>query len=1066
MNQPAPKSTEHPGWYGSLIGWFANNSVAANLLMLVLLAGGAYTAITITKEVQPRIETNYITVSVPYRGGTPRDVEEGVLVKIEEAIQDLEGIEEINSTAREGSGSVSIEVNTDYDVLEVLDRVKNRVDSISTFPAETERPTYERNTFTQEVIWVSVFGDVDERTLKEAARQMRDEILELPSVTRAELIGDRPYEIGIEVREETLRAYNMTLGEVADAVRRSSMDLPGGRIEAAGGDILLRTMGQAYVGRDFADIVVRTNPDGSRVLLSDIAEIKDGFVERERYSRHNGKPAVAIRVLSVGEQDALAASRAVRAFVDQQQKLLPSGISIDWWADISYYLKERLSMMVKNLTVGAVLVFLILTLFLRLKLAFWVMVGLFVAFAGTLLFLPLVGVTINMVSLFGFLVVLGIVVDDAIVIGESAYTEIRRHGHSVDNVVSGTLKVAVPATFGVLTTIAAFVPILLVSGVSGQFFAAIGWVVVIALAMSLLESKLILPAHLAHMRVRRYDPDTSNRLVRFQRRFSEGLYTFVDRFYLPSLKTLLKNRYITLASFIGVLILAIGFIVGPYMRVVFFPDIAGDFMRMDLEMNEGTPAYVTHNAIDHLRESLEKVDEQMQQDLGLDRDIVRTVFAWSGSETTGGMLVELHKTDDTRIDTKEIERRWRDEAGQIAGARGLRIGGAGGPGGDGPDLSFQLLGSDIPQLEAASTELQKTLESYKGVFDVRNSFDGGIRELQIRIKPAAEVLGLTQQDLARQVRQAFFGEEVQRIQRGQDDVRVMVRYPREQRTSQAYLENMRIRTPSGEEVPFNSVAELDMGTSPSAIRRYNRERSISVTARIDKDLAEPGEIVRRVQTEVLPDILRRHAGVESQLSGQTQDTAELQIELLAGTLFALFLIYALIAIPLRSYLQPLLIMSVIPFGTIGAVAGHFILGIPVSLLSMFGIIALAGVVVNDSLILVDFVNHHRKAGESRIDAAIKGARARFRPIILTSATTFLGLAPIVFFENSLQAQLVIPMAASLAFGIVFATVITLALIPVLYLIGDDLTRLFQKLLGHRQPPGMIEPDPGNSSQTV
>ncbi|MGK7297285.1 MAG: efflux RND transporter permease subunit [Candidatus Wenzhouxiangella sp. M2_3B_020] len=1042
------------GWYGNIIAWFAHNSVAANLLMLALLVGGGWTAMTITKEVQPRIETNYINVQVPYRGATPKDVEEGVLIKVEEAIQDLDGIKQITSTAREGSGQVSIEVDADYDVVEVLDKVKMRVDSISTFPSETERPVYERNVFTQQVLWVSVFGDVPEATLKEVARRARDEITGLPAVTRAELVGDRPYEIGIEVREETLRAYDLTLGEVAQAVRRSSLDLPGGRIEAAGGDILLRAMGQAYVGRDFRDIVIRTNPDGSRILLKDIATINDAFVERERYARHNGEPAIAIRVLAVGDQDALAASRQVREYIEEQQRTMPAGISIDYWADISYYLKERLEMMAKNLAMGALLVFLLLTLFLRLKLAFWVMVGLLVAFAGTVFMLPLVGVTINMISLFGFLIVLGIVVDDAIVIGESAYTQIRRHGHSEENVVNGVMKVAVPATFGVLTTIAAFLPILLVSGITGQFFAAIGWVVVIALAMSLVESKLILPAHLAHMKVRKYEPDTQNRLVRFQRRFSDGLHKFVDRYYLPSLQVLLRNRYATLAGFVAVLILSIGFIAGPFMRVVFFPDIAGDFMQVDLEMNEGTPAYVTHNAIDYMRDSLHTVEAEMKEELDLERDIVRSVFAWSGSDTSGGMLVELHKTEDPALAITEIERRWRDEVGQIAGARGVRIGGAGGPGGDGPDLSFQLVGRDLEQLESAATELEAAVREFEGTFDVRNTFDGGIRELQIRIRPEAEVLGLTQQDLARQVRQAFFGEEVQRIQRGQDDVRVMVRYPREQRTSQGYLQEMRIRTPAGEEVPFTSVADLEMGSSPSTIRRFNRERSISVSARIDKDIAEPGEITRELRQEILPDILASHGGVDYRLSGQTQDTQELKLELLGGTLFALFLIYALIAIPLRSYLQPLLIMSVIPFGTIGAVFGHWLLGIPVSLLSMFGIIALAGVVVNDSLILVDFVNHHRKNGESRVSAALKGASARFRPIILTSATTFLGLAPIVFFERSLQAQIVVPMAASLAFGIIFATAITLALIPTLYLIGDDVTRLFQRVLGHREPQGM------------
>ena len=1042
------------GWYGNIIAWFANNSVAANLLMLSLIVGGLFTAVTITKEVQPRIETNYVTVSVPYRGATPRDVEEGVLIKIEEAIQDLEGVREITSTAREGSGSVTVEIEASYDITEALDNIKNRVDAIATFPAETEQPSFQRNTWTQEVIWVSVFGDVPERTLKEVGRQIRDEIIALPSVTQANLVGDRPYEIGIEVREETLRAYNLTLAEVASAVRKSSMDLPGGRIEAAGGDILLRAMGQAYVGRDFNDIVIRTNPDGSRIVLSDIAEIKDGFVERDRYARHNGQPTVAIRVLSIGEQDALAAARDVRNFIEQRQKTLPSGISVDWWGDSSFYLQDRLTMMSKNLVAGALLVFLILTLFLRLKLAFWVMIGLLVAFAGTLLLLPLVNVTINLISLFGFLVVLGIVVDDAIVIGESAYTEIRAHGHSVDNVVNGTMKVAIPATFGVLTTIAAFTPILMVSGISGQFFAPIGWVVVLALLLSLIESKLILPAHLAHMRVRRYEPETSNRLVRFQRSFSEGLYKFVDRVYLPSLKLLLRNRYITLASFVAALILSIGFIAGPFMRVVLFPDIAGDFMRVNLEMNEGTPGYVTHNAIDLLREKLEEVDQDMQRDLELKVPVVRTVFAWAGANTTGEMLVELTKTEDPRLGTAEIERRWRDKVGQIAGARGLRIGGAGGPGGDGPDLSFQLVGRNLQQLESAATELEREVRAFDGTFDIRNSFDGGIRELQLRIRPEAEALGLSQQDLARQVRQAFFGEEVQRIQRGQDDVRVMVRYPREQRTSQGYLEEMRIRTASGDEVPFRAVADIEVGNSPSSIRRYNRERSINISARVDKDIAEPGEIQRKLTAEILPRIVASHSGVNFQLSGQSRNAQELSAELLTGTIFALFLIYALIAIPLRSYIQPLLIMSVIPFGTIGAVFGHWVLGIPVSLLSMFGIIALAGVVVNDSLILVDFVNHHRKAGEPRIDAALKGARARFRPIILTSATTFLGLAPIVFFETSLQAKLVIPMATSLAFGILFATVITLALIPTLYLIGDDLTRLTQRLMGHERPHGM------------
>jgi len=1039
-------------WYGNIIAWFANNPVAANLLMLCLIVGGLFTAFTINKEFTPRVETNYVTVSVPYRGGTPRDVEQGVLIKIEEAIQDLDGIREMVSTAREGSGRVQIEVDPDWDVLEVLDTIKGRVDAIATFPAETERPTYTRTTWSQQIIWVSVFGDVEERTMKEAAREIEDEITALPTVTRAELVGARPYEIGIEVREETLRSYDLTLDEVARAVRASSLDLPGGRIQSQGGDILLRSVGQAYIGRDFEDIVVRTNPDGSTIRVSDIAEIKDEFVETEVYTRHNGRPAMAIQVFSVGEQDALALSEDVRRYVERKQAQLPDGLNVAWWADISYYLEGRLSLMAENLFAGAVLVFLILTLFLRLKLAFWVMVGLIVAFLGALWSLPAAGVTINMISLFGFLVVLGIVVDDAIVMGESAYTEIREHGQSTENVINGVLKVATPATFGVLTTIAAFSPTLMVSGVSGQFFAPIGWVVVLCLLMSLVESKLILPAHLAHMRPSRSSHDNPPRFTRFQRRFSDTLFRFVDRIYLPVLRGALRNRYLALSGFIAVLILSFGLLASGALRVVLLPDFASDFLRVNLAMNEGTPAELTQANLNLLIEAAEEVDARVQEREGFAEPMIRTVFAWAESNTSGNMLIELVRDESNRITIPEFERLWRDEVGTIPGVRALQIGSAGGPGGDGPDLSFQLVGRDLDQLQAAAAELESEVRGFAGTFDIRNSFEGGVRELQLTIRPEAEVLGLTQQDLARQVRQAFFGEEVQRIQRGQDDVRVMVRYPKAQRESEGYLEAMRIRTPEGQEVPFSTVAEVDVGSSPSTIRRYDRQRSISVTGRVDKDLAEPGRIASEIRSTVLPDVLSRYPGVDYRVGGATRSQMELATELRNGFLFAMAMIYILLAIPLKSYLQPLLIMSVIPFGMIGALFGHLILGIPISLLSLWGIIALAGVVVNDSLILVDFVNRHRQAGESRVDAAIMATRSRFRPIVLTSATTFLGLAPILFFEGSLQAQVVIPMAASLAFGIVFATVMTLGLIPILYLIGDDLSALFSRLLGRAPEP--------------
>ncbi|KAF0806927.1 RND family efflux transporter [Alcanivorax xiamenensis] len=1027
--------------YTGLIAWFTHNPVAANLLMAILIIGGAITAFTITKEIQPQVETNYVNITMPYLGATPTDVEQGVLIKIEEAIQDLEGISEIVSIASEGTGSVQVEVSPDYDIREVMDNIKMRVDSITTFPAETERPVYQRNVWSTEVIWVAVSSvDVDDRTLKEVARRVRDDITALPSVTKTELIGDRPYEIGIEVSEETLRNYGLTLTEVADAVGRSSLDLPGGRIQAAGGDILVRTVGQAYVGRDFEDIVVRTNPDGSRLLLRDIADIRDGFVEDNYYLTHNGRPAVGIRVLALGEQDALALSREVRGYVDRMQESLPDGVQVNWMIDVSYYLEGRLNMMSENLLMGAVLVFLILSLFLRLKLAFWVMAGLLTAFLGTLFTLPLFGITINLISLFAFLVVLGIVVDDAIIIGESAYTRIQRDGHSTNNVVLGVLDVAGPATFGVLTTMAAFLPILLVSGIWGQFFASIGGVVVICLFYSLIESKLILPAHLAHMRDAPAETLKPNRMIRFQRRFSDGLFRFVDNTYLPLLRRILRHRYLALAGALSVLILAVGLLVGGLLRVVFIPDLSGDFVQVELEMNKGTPAYVTQTNLDTIGQALTEVDQELQQELGLSEPLVRTQLAWTESDTSGGIMVELVKSENSLVSVPELSRRWREKVGRIPGARTFHIGGEGGP--DDNDISLELVGQNQAHLEAASAELEQRLRDYNGVYDLRNSHDSGVREIQLRIRPEAELLGLSQRDLARQVRQAFYGEEVQRIQRGQDEVKVMVRYPRSERQSEGYLEDMRIRTGDSQAVPFSAVADLDMGSSPATIRRFNRQRSISITARVDKAVAEPGRITKDLIETQLPDILSHHPGVSYRVTGATREQEKMMVDLLYGTGLALFLIYALMAIPLKSYVQPLMIMSVIPFGTIGAAVGHLVLGMPFSLLSMFGIVALAGVVVNDSLILVDFVNRYRRDGEPLVEAAIKAARARFRPIILTSLTTFLGLVPIVFLEFSLQAQVVKPMAVSLSFGIVFATLITLVLIPTLYMVMDDVTGLF------------------------
>jgi len=1041
--------------YGAMINWFAHNHVAANLLMAILLAGGLYTAFTIKKEIQPKVEIDVINVTVPFLGATPEDVEEGVLVKVEEAVQDIEGIKEIISTATRGAGTISIEVEPEYEVLDLLDQVKGRVDAISTFPENTEKPVISRAQFQQQVIMLSVAGDVNEFTLKEYAKQIRNEIVSIPGITRASVLGGRPYEISIEISEFTLQAYELTLIEVAQAVRMGSLDLPAGSIRSDSGDIMVRTKGQAYTGRDFEEIVVRTNADGTRLLLKDIANINDGFVETESFSELDGKSALTIQVFSVGDQSELEIAEKVRQFVAEKNTTMPSSMTLTAWADTSYYLKGRLDMMLKNMVYGAALVFLILALFLRLKLAFWVMVGLPIAFMGAFFLMPVFDVTVNMLSLFGFILVLGIVVDDAIVIGESAYTTMRAKGHSTDTVVEGVMKVAVPATFGVLTTIAAFLPILMVTGVSGQFFAAIGWVVVLCLLFSLVESKLILPAHLAHMKVKHYEKETHNVVIRFQRFFSEGLHHFVDGVYMPFLQKSLRRRYLTLSVFVSALILSIGLIVGGILHFVFFPDFTADFLRVEVEMNEGTPPDRTHDALRRVQEGLWAVDREISRENGMESGaVVSHTVAFTNSDTSGTLVTELVKEENSVVDGQEILRRWREAVGDIPGAKTLGFSGATGPGG-GPSISITLMGSNIDQVARAAADLEARVRNYEGVYDVRNTHQRGTPEIKLNIKPEAESLGLTLSDLARQVRAGFYGEEVQRIQRGQDEVKVMVRFPEDERDSVGYLDNMRIRTPDGGRVPFHAVAAVDFGEAPLRIQRFDRERAIRLTAEVDKENYEPEKIISDILKNELPEVLKLYPGVSHRLSGSSQAAQDVQKDLIMGALFALFLIYALMAIPLKSYAQPLIIMSVIPFGTIGALVGHWVLGLQVSMMSFFGIIALAGVVVNDSLILVDFVNRERSLGVPLIQAVMDAAGKRFRAIILTSLTTFFGLIPIVL-ESSLQAQIVIPMAASLAFGILFATVITLFLIPSLYLVLDDIKKAFGRLF-RWMSPGQVKP---------
>ena len=1039
-----------------IIAWFARNSVAANLLMFIIILGGIFGIIRVQKQVFPTFEVNVISVQVPYLGAAPQEVEEGVILKLEEAIKDLEGIKKMTSTAREGVGSISIEVEDGYDVQNLLDEVKVQVDAIPSFPGNTEKPVVYRIKFPQDVLWVSVYGETTERELKQYAQDIRDDIANLGGISDVSVVGSRDYEISVEISERKLQEYNLTFNELVTAIRQSSIDLPGGSIRSENGDILLRANGQAYNAWDFAKIVLLSREDGTRLLLGDIATINDGFIEDRQFALFDGKPAVSIRVRAVGDQNALQISKSVNSYLAEKRKTMPANLSADTWGDSSFYLADRLSMMLKNMGFGALLVFIVLSLFLRVKLAFWVIVGLPVCFLGTLMFMPAsqIDVSINMLSLFGFILVLGIVVDDAIIMGESAYSEIDKKGHSTDAIIRGVKRVAMPATFGVLTTIAAFSPMLMVSGTFGVIWKTIGIVVIMCLIFSLIESKLILPAHLVNMKLKPYDPSKATKFQKFRDIFSIGIKRFIENKYIPFLKKAVQYRYTTLASFIGLLIITIGLFASGLVRWQFFPTIPSDFMQASVELEPGSSLTQRDQAINAMLDAMYKMDQKVVDETGT--KAVKHVIAFDNGTLGGSVFVELTKGETRELSDVQIQDIWRKYLPEIPGVRNYNIGSPGGPGG-GNGLSFEFQSDNISQLENISKELRSYLGSYAGITEVNDSFSGGSDEIKLALKPEAESLGLSLSQLAQQVRYGFYGAEAQRIQRDDEEIKVMVRYPKSERNSIGNLETMRVRAPSGDDIPFSEVADIELGQGYANIIRVDGNRSVSVTAKVNADVVDTRDLLLDVQTKVIPEMLERYPAVDFRLQGNSKDESEAIVSLAQGFLFALVAIYALMAIPLKSYSQPIIIMSVIPFGMVGAIVGHLILGQAVSVLSICGIIALAGVVVNDSLIMVDFVNRARAEGRSLIDSVLKSGSERFRAIVLTSLTTFMGLMPIVF-ERSLQAQVVIPMAISLAFGILFATVITLLLIPALYMILDDFKRLFKR----KNKNILAQPMPENS----
>ena len=1023
-----------------LINWFARNHVAANLLMSFLVIMGLYGASIITLEIMPNFKFDAIDIRVPYLGAAPAEVEEGVVVKIEEAIENIEGVKQIFGYATEGMGQVTVNVQDGFALGDVLDEVKFAVDSISTFPAETERPIISKSHFRRDAITVQISGDIGERKMKELAERIRDEIVALDEVSYAEVRGARPFEIAVEIPEARLRQYGLTLDQVARAIRSRSVDLPGGAIRSESGDIRLRTKGQAYTGEEFEQIVLIAREDGTRVRLGDIATILDSFAETEFYAFFNGKRSVGIGVMSADAENELEVAAAVRAYVEETRPSMPPSAHLEIWGDTSYYLQDRMTLMLKNLLLGAVLVFAVLSLFLQLKFALWVILGLPVAFLGALMLLPLpgIGVSINVLSTFGFILVLGIVVDDAIIVAESAYTETERLGYSTGNIVAGVHKVAVPATFGVLTTIMAFLPMLFSSGPVSALTAAIGWVVILCLAFSLVESKLILPSHLSLMRSAHFAKRGGKGLAG---RIEPWLQRLVERRYKVLLAAAIRHRYTTLAAFVGLLIIAFGLIAGGQVRYLFFPDVEDDVLSAEMELYDGAPESLVTAVVERMNEALWQANDELKAETGMEQDLVRHLATYIADGQRGYFHVELAKGDERKATPQQLEQRWREAVGEIPGAKRLRFVSSFHSGG-GPPIAFKLAGRDYRQLERAAAELERHLAGFDGVFEIQVSANAGPEEVRLSLKPEAEASGLTLADLGRQVRTAFYGAEAQRIQRGEQELRVMVRYPRSERQSLGNLENMWVRAPDGRELPFAAVADYRLERGYDSIQRVDGRRAVTVTARAHLDILEPSVVVRQVTDQFMPQLQAKYPGIDTDVAGSVYEERVGLKQVLLGFAVALFGIYALMAIPLRSYLQPLIIMGVIPFGIVGAIFGHLLLGLAVSSISILGIIALSGVVVNDSLIMVDFVNKAVARGASPTQAAIESGAARFRAILLTSLTTFFGLIPMVL-ETSLQARIVLPMAVSVAFGILFATFITLILVPSLYLIAGDFKRPFR-----------------------
>ncbi len=1031
QNPTLPGSAGH-GPRGA-IAWMAGNTVAANLLMVVFLVGGLFMGLNIKQEVYSDFTLESVKISVSYPGASPEEVESGIILAVEEAVQDLEGIDEITSTASEGSASITIDALDGADLTRLWQEIKSEVDRIDTFPDEAEDPVITIASGQREVVRLALYGDAPETTMRDLADDIRDRFLSDPAITQVELEGVRDREILVEISTNTLRRHGMTLSDVADAVSKASVEMGGGAIKSQGGDILLRIKSRKDYARQYAKLPILTREDGSQLVLSDIATVKEGFEDSDTWASFNGKRAVTIAVYRVGKQTPVGVAGATKKILKTINADLPEGIELNIVHDMSKMFAQRTDLLLNNAYIGLALVFFFLALFLEIRLAFWVGLGIPISFLGSFIFLSAANFSINMISMFAFIVTLGIVVDDAVVVGENIYNCRRRGMGFLEASIQGTKSVAVPVFFSVITNIITFMPIMFIPGLLGKLFKYnIPLVVMAVLSVSLIESLFILPAHLSHAGRPLFFP--LNYLEAWQARFSAKFETTVKSVYGRALSVLLSWRYTAFALGLALLLITFGYVKSGKMGLILFPRVESDYAFCQIYLPYGTPETKVREMEARLVASAQKiVDENGKQKLS-------TGISSQVSENNIQARIYLTDPDVRPLSTSKVTRIWRKQIGSIAGVESIAFAANRGGPGSGKGLTIGLSHRDADILNRAGEDLARRLGEYSMVSDIDDGSAKGKRQFDIALTPAGYRMGLTPKTIAAKIRHAYQGIEAVKSQRGKDEITVRVRLAGDERLCETAFENYVLNAPNGE-IMLRDAIKTTKGRAYTVISRSNGRREIDVAANVTpQSMAE--NIIRDMKQDILPSLMGRYPGLSYELKGKQAHIKDSLTALFNGLGLALFCVFALLAIPFKSYFQPLIIMICIPFGIIGAVGGHILMGYSMSLLSLFGIVAMAGVVINDALVLIDFANRQVRGGMPVKDAIMAAGIQRFRPILLTTLTTCGGLAPIIL-ETSWQAKFLIPMAISLGFGIFFATLITLGLVPCLYLMLEDIKGAFK-----------------------